>query len=135
MIVCHSPTQSKPEPKLRSVAITDALVASGYGVSIVPTYVCQPRIGTAAFVGIDGDPSISNNEWNDGGGSPVIGDFAYTLDGRIFCSLHRGFTFHRCGGYHMGVHTDGAVITAGYMTTSRSAHWGDGETRLDRMGD
>tara|TARA_Y100001935_G_scaffold150234_1_gene124049 strand:+ start:631 stop:792 length:162 start_codon:yes stop_codon:yes gene_type:complete len=38
--------------------VTDALVASGYGVSIVPTYVCQPWIGMAAFVGIDGGPSI-----------------------------------------------------------------------------
>lgn len=57
--LCHSAELSRNLSRNSKVLpVTDALVVSGYGVSIVPTYVYQPRIGMAAFVGIDGDPSI-----------------------------------------------------------------------------
>ncbi len=38
--------------------VTMTFVAAGYGVSVVPACVCQPWLGLARFVALEGNPSI-----------------------------------------------------------------------------
>lgn len=80
--LCHaagfSPTLTR---KSEVLPVTIALVAAGYGVSIVPACVCQPWVGMAAFVRIDTDPSIGvTMAWDPERTSPVNDAFSETVN-------------------------------------------------------
>ena len=80
--LCHaagfSPSVSRQSEVL---PVTVALVAAGYGVSIVPACVCQPWVGMAVFVRIDPDPSIGvTMAWHPDRISQVNDAFSETVD-------------------------------------------------------